>query len=655
MKKLQFFFKFRLNEWIWPLLVCSIGWRFIAIHLNAPILIDPQNTYLPAAKAFLDQGWSFFMMPESHHVTPLAYLWPALWGMDPVWIRFANMGLWGGCVWFSWRTGCLLGGHRAGIVAMLLLLNPEFFRYFPSEMTEPIYLFSIFGWIYAMALIVISQSSSRALIAFGAAMLTASLLSRPVLQFMAPAVLLACWIFLVFKPVLNQDKNQTSVIVWHQIVSKIAWSIGLGLILPLVLLVKNGIIFGLWGLSTGSGIGLYLGTHPLFQGAEPIFLGFDFDVNTLASMAKQPGAPHSQAGDIASRQAALWQVQSMRIAEATDFFTRKLWWWLAHHPAEIERYGSALRKIRLFELTTLTACILWLAMQWRKSAIVKTSDDLTKNKNLQNIKHPQWLFAAFLLVFFLGMLIQLLPILYNSRYSSALLDPWLVPLTAFSVAYLSSNIQFHSRFGKNCLSFKINSCYEHSIWPTFAVFLSIIATFLLIFNFAKRIEFVSVDYKNMGQTKTHFKTSSGEKTNTSGMKLLGERTWEVTEFPAVIKIQLDEYDVQKISEANIFNALWNTELLIERNEKKCKKAEFSYQIETGEILQPHHKQMYILPLKKNGSFVNYPIHANFELRPKVPGNLRIVFYCPVGTIVKWRGTQLLESRHAWEAALHTSH
>ena len=61
-------------QWFWPLLACITGLYFIFKRLNAPVLIDPANTYLPAARAFLEQGWAFLLTPQSYHVTPLAYL-----------------------------------------------------------------------------------------------------------------------------------------------------------------------------------------------------------------------------------------------------------------------------------------------------------------------------------------------------------------------------------------------------------------------------------------------------------------------------------------------------------------------------------------------------------------------------------------------------
>ena len=74
----------------------------------------------------------------------------------------------------------------------------------------------------------------------------------------------------------------------------------------------------------------------------------------------------------------------------------------------------------------------------------------------------------------------------------------------------------------------------------------------------------------------------------------------------------------------------------------------------GRILQPGYKLPLRPPLQADGAFHALVTHANDELRPHQPGRLRIVLACPVGTLVQWRGTQLLESRHIWDAVAHLS-
>ena len=628
-------------QWFWPLLACITGLYFIFKRLNAPVLIDPANTYLPAARAFLEQGWAFLLTPQSYHVTPLAYLWLALWGADPTWIRIANMGLWVGCVWFLWRTCCMLGGVRAGAVGMLLMLSPELVRYFPSEMTEPVYLFGIFGWMYAMARIIIDQERSVSVVALGALMLTITLLSRPVLQLIAPAALLVCVGYIAYGMISGSEVSRSN---WRLRAPVIAWSIGMALILPIALIVKNGIVFGLWGMGTGSGTGLYLGTHPLYQGAEPGFLGFIYDINAMIGLAGHAGSHLTMDGDRAARAAAVWQLQQMSIADGTMFFLRKLWWWLAHHPAQIEAFGGFLRKVRFFELLVVLASIGWFVYGWLRK---------TGSHNQRAVPRTQ--FAGCLLVMFLLMLCQLLPILHNSRYSSVLLDPWLIALTAFGIAHLTATIHWEGAIHRDRWAIGLTSREGASLWPPIGTLALIVLITFAGYNAVKKRETISVDPKHMGQTLTRLHIQDSRRIETFGMQPQSNHEWVIQESPAALHVRIEREDVQTISSAQPINALWHTDIALRSNSHRCRKAEVAYFTADGRILQPSQRLPLQHPIQADGSIHSLITHANHELRPNEPGSLRIVLHCPIGTSVDWRGTRLLESRHAWDASSHIQH
>ncbi|MFT3779353.1 MAG: hypothetical protein QM772_13955 [Ottowia sp.] len=631
--------------WFWPVLACIFGLGFIMRHLDAPSLFDPSVTYLPAARAFLDQGWSFLLTPQSYRVAPLAYLWPALWGADPTLIRIANMGLWVGCVWFLWRTCRLLGGVRAGAVAMVLLLSTrELVQYFPTEMTEPLFLFGIFGWMHAMARIVIGRESSAAVVAQGAFMLAVTLLSRPVLQLVAPTALLACLACMAYRSVARKGHP---VIGRPHLTSAIGLSLGLALLLPLALVIKNGWVFGLWGLSTGSGAGLYLGTHPLFQGAEPGFLGLPYDINLLTTLKTGNDDHLSLAGDKATRSAALWQIQAMSPKDAAAFFGRKLWWWLAHHPAVIDASGSLPRKLRFFELLIVPACIAWLARDWWYSRAIRPRGGTVPPRPTGPL-----IFAGFLLAMFLAMLVQLLPILYNSRYSSALLDPWLVPLAAWGFASLTSAIRLRGMFGRQGCGIGEATPPGTSPWPALAVLAAILIITFTGYGLARQSESVFVEPERMGPTLAHLNITAGERVDVQGMRPQGDRTWAITESPAILKVRIDAGDVERITAAKIFTALWKTDLALRADGQRCRKAELAYQTADGRILQPAYKLPLLLPLRTDGALHPLVTHAHGEMTPREPGSLRIVLHCPAGTVVQWRGTQFLEGRYPWSIAAY---
>lgn len=632
--------------WFWPLLACIVGLRFAMKHLGAPPLIDPAVTYLPAAQAFLEQGWSFLLTPQSYRVTPLAYLWPALWGADPTAIRIANMALWVGCVGFLWRTCCLLGGVRAGAVAMLLLISTgELMRYFPTEMTEPLYLFGIFGWMHAMARIIIGREYSVAVVVQGALMLAIALLSRPVLQLVAPVALLACLAWMAYGSAFKKEALATER---SPRLPVIAWSLGLALILPLALILKNGLVFGLWGMGTGAGTGLYLGTHPLFQGAEPGFLGFGYDVNLLAGLKAGDGDHLSLAADRVLRNAGLWQMQTMSMQEALTFFGRKLWWWLAHHPAAIEANGSALRKLRFFELLIVVTSMAWLALDWRRRRASRPRPGSFPVRPTG----PQLAFGAFLLAMFLVLLVQLLPILYNGRYSSVLLDPWLIPLAAWGIAGMTAAIRLHGTFGRQGWSIGMASAPEAALWPALGTLAAVLAATFVGYGLSRQFESVAVDPRYMGPMVTHLDITAGDRIGVQGMRPQGDRTWVTTESPAVLQVRIDAGDVERIAAAKILTALWKTDLALLTSGQRCRKAEFAYQTTDGRILQPAYKLPLLLPLRADGAFHPLVTHAHGEMTPLEPGSLRIVLHCPAGTVVQWRDTQFLESRHVWDVAAH---
>jgi hypothetical protein len=555
------------------------------------------------------------------------------------------MGLWIGCVWFLWRTCLLLGGYRAGVVAMLLLLSPELVRYFPTEMTEPLYLFGVFGWMHAAARIMLGKERSMSAVAQGACMLTITLLARPVFQFIAPAALLGCLCCLAYWAL---SKKVISATGWKHRIPTVAMSLGFGLVIPLALIIKNGVVFGLWGLGTGSGIGLYLGTHPLFQGAEPGFLGFDFDVNLMAALANQAGHSHSLAADWATRQAAIWQLQSMSIADSMAFFARKLWWWLAHHPAQIEAFGSSLRKLRFFELATVGLSIVWLVYGGlRKTGSIRSARIA--------IAPAQWSFAAFLLAMFLIMLAQLLPILHNSRYSSTLLDPWLIPLAAFGVTFLLQPI-FQTGLSQN-RPWSIGSALRRTAFraPPLVAFVIILILTFGGYNLARKREHIAIDPMHMGQTIARLEISDSNRIKPNGMDVQGDRAWITTRSSATLNIVIDQRDVDLLAQANLFNALWETEMAVRAPGRRCGIAETAYQTTDTRILQPAERLSLLLPMVADGEFHKLVTHATRELRPHESGSLRLVLNCPIGTLVEWRGTRLLESRHAWDAAAHVSH
>jgi hypothetical protein len=628
--------------WIWPLLAISVGLHYIWRHLNDPIAIDAQYSYLPSARALLEHGWSFLLTPESYRVAPLAYLWPALWGTDPTTIRFAHMLLWVGCIWFLWRICVLMGGHRAGIAAMLLALNPELVRYFPSELTEPIFLFGLFGWMHAMARILIEGKHGKLVIAQGAFMLTLTLLSRPVLQLVVPLGLLICIGYITATGI---KRRQFFGARYALQISTVAWILAWSLAIPATVIIKNGLTFGLWGLGTGSGIGLYLGTHPLFQGTEPGFLGFDYDVNLLGGLAGSDHS-HSWVADQATRSAAIWQLQNMTWTDGITFFGRKLWWWIAHHPAQIDAYGSVLRKLRIFEILLMICALAWII---RHFAAKRTQGKLVSTQ----LTNRQLSFVAFLL--FMGgiMLAQMMPILYNSRYSSALLDPWLIPLAALGFSLLTSPFQ-SSKNSASAHAFNPGiSSWGHRACSALLIG-GLIVISLAGYRWSRNLESIAIDPMHLGSTRTVLSMNSLEHVSVKGMNPIGQSHWMTTASQSTFRVRVSQHEVEQITAAQAFNAMWETDITIAPQIGRCGHAEFAFVTDAGQVLQSWERLPLKLALHSDGQMQRLVVHANHELRPREAGSLQMVFDCPIGTTVEWHGTHVLESRHAFDAAHHLS-
>lgn len=619
----------RRLAWLWPLVACLLGYAAIHKDLNRLIHFDAQYVYLPAARAFLEQGWSYLLTSDSYRVVPLAYLWPALWGADPEWIRIANAGLWTGIVYFMWQTSCAMGGTRAGIAAMLLLvLHPDFVSYFSTELTEPIFLFGLFGLLHQLSRAFIEQKLQPTTVWLGAGMLTITLLSRPVLQLLAPVLFLACLLGSTLQ------FNNPSWTAQKPLLRQLTWMLGLGLVVPAMMIIKNGLCFGLWGLGTGSGAGLYLGTHPLSQGTEPPFLGLVYDVNDLSTLVTAHGDHLGLAADRAARAAAILQMKSMPLGEGLAFYVRKLWWWIMHHPAQMNTLNGSLRKYRLIELVSILAAFGLLA--WKIRKFERPSGHRWQSRPI--------LFAALLSVLFLAMLVQLIPILYNARYSTALLDPWLMLLAAFSIGMVTQGLTFKVFRDPRTWSFSIHS--THSVGATLACFAALLISIPLIYNLAKRFEYpVAIDPSHIGETRVVLEMQSADDVRTSGMEYIGDHKWVVNTYPGALQVEVPALAVSTVEKAAPNNAMWLSQVAIRPPRGNCGKTEVSYQTESGAILQPAYKLPLLLKLQSNGALQAFATHANGELRPKTAGSYRMVLHCPAGTLIEWRGTQLLASEH----------
>ena len=622
------------HTWIIPVGTCIYGYKYILARFHNPVMFDPQYTYLPAAKSLIEQGWSFFASPASYRVAPLTYLWPALWGADPSSIRIAHMGIWTACVCLLWHTCKNLAGATAAVISMvLLLLTPQLLLYFPSEMSEPLYLLGFFGWIHAMSALFLDNPHKHFYTWQAGIALAIMLLTRPVFQLMAPAALVGCLAFIVLRQRIPLSLAPRLSDIY---VRPVAWSLFIGLV-PLALFIfKNGVIFDFWALGTGAGTGLYLGLHPLFQGTEPGFLGFDYDINALI-LNIAPGKDHLDLeGDRIARAAALWQLGSMSASESLLFFGQKLWWWLAHQPMEIKRFGSILRNVRVFELLTITWAALMLIRHFMR-----------RDKNLQ-YDSKAISFAVMLLLLVAAMLVQFLPILHNARYSAAFFDPILIVIASLALTWIISPI--------TPVSSSPASLAAHCAL-TFASTKKALPIFVLLFmtagvaTFARKIETIAVRPALTGHTRTRFEIHDTRYVTVLGARADGPNEWITTDNPAVLYVSISESMIESISNPPPLNALWRTSLsIITPDSQKCHYIDVGYLTDRGIFMQPDIKFPLRLQIDSGPGEKILLTHANQQMRPKESGKYQLQFLCPVGTKIHWNSTSLLESTQIFEAA-----
>jgi hypothetical protein len=510
--------------------------------------------------------------------------------------------------------------------------NPEIYRYFPTELTEPIFLLGLTSWTWAIVNLVLSPKPSRRLTLVAAVGLCITLLSRPVLQLIAPLGLAICLGLLTWNHIRGNRPYASHV---EQQVRTIAISLALGILIPLLLIIKNGVMFDLWKLGTGAGTGLYLGTNPLFQGAEPAFLGFSYDNNSLAQITSNTGDHLDLKADRIAQAVGIWQIQSMPPKEACTFFARKLWWWLAHHPASLQLYGSTLRKLRLLEISSLALMLVLMACIWLRSGTTALAQFLP---DADHPPRPRLAAAALVLLLFSALLAQLLPILYNSRYSTALLDPWLIVLAAFSMAVLFAPLKLKV----STHSLVLLTVGRIPLIPALLIPIVPAAVTSITFNYAKRHEIVAIDQP--AETRTLFELPA-DRITTMYLTPLASNHWVMNEDVAVLSLDLSTMDLKAIESRSPINAIWRMNLALTRKSGKCKPSDVAYQLSDGRILDA-----YVLPLNADGQMHTAYIHGNRTLRPTQPGRLRIVLKCPAGTEITWAGAAFLSSIHPQIAA-----
>ncbi|ARU06025.1 hypothetical protein CCO03_16330 [Comamonas serinivorans] len=581
---------------------------------------DAQWSYLPSARELLANPWAFLTTnPSSYHVAPLGYVWPAVWQADQLAIQFANCGLFFLSIGLLWLLMQKLGGVLAAFITTgLLVIHPGVVENIPQVLTEAPYLFgmvlALFGAVHAL----IYPSRRTRWLAVMALGLCLTLLTRPVFQYLMLATCL-----LAIGSWLSKVKGIAPRSAKHLAIALLAASV-----LPLGVVLKNGVYFDVWSISTGSGTGLYYGTSPYRQGAEPVYSNFSYDADEIPRqhIPDLGGNPLDHRSDAINRMLAIELIKSTAPSDNLRFFGHKLHMWLLTATPELY-INFKLRWLRWVEWLSVGALLVLSAVRWwRVRKTISGAITLPGTQQL-SVRQKMGVVVA-LLALCLTMAVQLTPVLYNTRYASYFMEPWLMMLAGLSVAYivcgrsLPALLTWVSTLGKLALIGLI-------VWVAYA-----------LTQHAVRREVWEMDPQRPGPTAVVIPADHLREVHTEGLQWT-DQAWQVVATPATLHINLP-----LTSELNhVKDAMWRMQFALYppggASPASCDKATL--------VVEPHEADInaYTPPAqvftRPDGHMHVHMVSANGRLRPKGKAQMVLTFHCPIGTRLDWEGLELRRS------------
>ena len=587
---------------------------------------DAYWTYLPSARLFLSNPWSFMTADASSiHVAPLSYIWPAVWRADPVITQVANSVLYLLAVLLMWRLATRLGGLIAGMVATGLLVHfPELASYIPQVLTEPPYMFGLSLFLTGLAEYVLTDHRRTGWLTMAAMGLAVTLLVRPVLQLYA-VLALVCLLCLL----MVRHTKPRWFTGWERVVNRhTVLALALALLLPALTVVKNGVYFNYWGISTGAGSGLFYGVSPFKMGMEPVFSGFEYDAGIVTREADPAteGSPLRARSDHIQSRAALSIIQSTSLQGNVAFFWFKFKAWMFYGP-EDTFMRPKLRQFRIFEWLSILGAAACLAWQWSAKRH-RSLDAALPNEDGGAARRLG--LSAFILLLALGMAGQLLPVLYNIRYNIFLMDWLLMPLAGVGIAIMARLL---------CARIQ-SSGLRHVLQALAAITLVCVlmgAAGALSRSAARHMSW-SMDPARPGPTELVLGRDAMGTPSMSNAHMMAGETWELTAPPSTLSIPLTVNQP-----LNFMDGIWRLKLAVTAHQpsRQCRAVSISLDRPLPET--SWYVPRPILHVNLDGKPHMYAIRGNGALRPAASGNLNLTFHCPAGTVVQWHGAQLLRS------------
>lgn len=368
-------------------------------YFPSAVNFDSLHIYIPYAQALIADKFAFFLDARSLRVAPMGYIYPALFGADTDAIKIGNTVLSCFLLLILYRLGSLLHSRNAGIaVAFLYALSPILTQYKPAILSEPLFFFLTGLWLMSVAEII---AGKRAFIPVAGIACGLMILTRGTYIYFLYATLfvtlLMCW------------KSE-----WRRTGQQLFAAHFTAIFFPLVVIVKNWLVFGYPAVATGTGAALYFGSHPLTAGYEAPYFSLGYDIGAVTQ-----GVDYlSAAGDSLLKGVAIFMLKQRSLGDILAVYTQKAFAFVFLTKVILAETVWNLRSYRIAEFMLAMVGLLALRpvlMRW---------------------------FIGGALAY---QLIVHVPVLYTYRYSVGALEIPLTLLTAIGATHLFMGWQTRSR------------------------------------------------------------------------------------------------------------------------------------------------------------------------------------------------------------------